>query len=108
MKKVMIVMLMLVAFALGLSTTAEEKLYTKLTVITSVNTEEDYVVGTDFNGNDWVFEGCADWAEGDYCIMVMNTCGTTDITDDVIVTTTYGGWLDGSWGWDGQQSILSY
>lgn len=64
MKKVLIMMLVLVAFTLGLSTTAEEKLYTKLTVITCVNTEEDYVVGTDFNGNDWVFEGCADWVGG--------------------------------------------
>lgn len=97
--------------ALALSTCSSAILnhssnYPRTAVVTSVNYFTDEVTLTDFVGHDWVIFGADDWCVGDYCSMIMNDRGTREIFDDEIVSMQYNGWLDGSWGWDGEREIL--
>lgn len=43
----------------------------------------------DNNGNLWDFQGVEDWHIGDGCTMLMDSNGTTEIEDDVIVRNFY-------------------
>lgn len=74
------------------------KYYPLTTVVTQVKGTE--VTATDFNGNDWCFDTgtMEDWFVGDYCSMVMDDNGTTEIYDDIIVTVRYSGYLEGNFG----------
>ena len=72
-----------------------EELYAKSTVVVELDYENDIVIVEDFNGNLWEFVGCEDWLIGDVCAMVMHNNGTPqNIYDDVIIATTYNGWID--------------
>lgn len=101
---VMVLMMMAMVFC-GCNTPKGEQ-YAMTTVVVELDENNDKVICIDFNGNEWVFEGVEDWTIGDIASMVMNDCGTSIVYDDKIVSVKYGGWLDGSWGWDGQQEII--
>lgn len=96
MKKILALILALV-MVLTLSATAAatyEGLYAKSTVVVEINEDDDIVVVEDFNGFLWEFEGCEDWVVGDICAMVMDNNGTPEtIFDDIILNTTYCGWV---------------
>lgn len=72
------------------------KEYPLTTVVTEIN--ENEIVVTDFNGNDWVFENTnEDWCIGDYCSMIMSDNATEIIFDDEIISCRYSGYLQGKW-----------
>jgi hypothetical protein len=69
--------------------------YPLTTKVVRVDYDEDIVVCQDFNGNEWTFNGCEDWAEGDIASLLMNDKGTTIIYDDEIIDARYSGWFEG-------------
>lgn len=42
-------------------------------------------------GNLFEFYGSEDWFVGDIVSMIMDSCGTTEITDDMIIAVKYSG-----------------
>lgn len=80
--------------AVGASTAtySVDSLYSLSTTVTAVSETE--VVCTDFNGNNWVFTNeDGDWFVGDIASLTMYDNGTPEIEDDIILKTTYCGWV---------------
>lgn len=88
-------------------TVEAENLYPMTTIVVEVNEEEDTVSVVDFNGEEWTFEGAEEWNKGDIASMIMDTKGTEIIYDDEIVSVKYDGWLDGNFGFDGYQTVVT-
>ena len=65
----------------------ERDFYPKCATIETVDREHDIVIVADCSGFLWGFSGCEDWEVGDVVAMIMNTRGTPEIFDDVIVQT---------------------
>lgn len=70
-----------------------QNLYAQTGIITEINRYSDFVTVTVANGNKFSFYGASDYEEGDFCSMVMDTCGTEIVFDDVVVDTKYDGYL---------------
>lgn len=71
-----------------------QNLYAQTGIITEINRYSDFVTVTVANGNQFGFYGSIDYEEGDFCSMVMDTCGTEIVFDDVVVDTKYDGYLE--------------
>lgn len=71
-----------------------ENIYSISTIVDNVDYENDIVIVIDSIGNEWVFEGCEDWFVGDVCVLTMYDNSTDVITDDVIIKTTYNGYVN--------------
>ena len=56
--------------------------------VVGVDNEEDVVACVDTTGNVWEFYGVEDWCEGDFVLLLMDTCGTQTIYDDTVLRTT--------------------
>lgn len=70
----------------------EENLYATTGIVTTVAT--DFIVFTDFNGNEWEVNGDSeDWDCGDIISVIMDNNGTEIIYDDEVVSTKYSGWI---------------
>lgn len=66
-----------------------------------VEVTDEYVLCVDFNGNEWAFENSAgDWFVGDIASCVMSNNGTDFIYDDIVLSASYDGWVQGDWGSD--------
>ena len=61
-------------------------------IVTEVSRQEDRVVVTDNNGNEWEFDGVEDWQEVDVVAMIMENNGKEKIYDDEIIDIRYDGW----------------
>ena len=95
MKKV-IIALMFAAIMLvmcAMVAHGEERYYALVGIVVELNTHENVVYVEDFNGNIWCFDECEDWAIVDVVGMVMDTMGTENIYDDIIINVTYNGWI---------------
>ena len=93
------VMLFSSAMAPREEVTTEEipnRYYALTAVICDLESVNDFVYCEDFNGNLWVFKGIEDWQEGDLASLLMDNNNTIDITDDIILSAHYGGYLK-SW-----------
>ncbi len=91
--------LMVAAFLGGATAPIEElNFYSMTTVVVELDGRTASVVCVDFNGNEWSFEGIADWCVDDYATMIMCDNGTPEIYDDIICDVRYSGWLDGNFG----------
>ena len=80
-------------------TTTEEisnRYYALTAVICDLEPANDLVYCEDFNGNLWIFKGIEDWLEGDLASLLMDNNNTIGITDDIILSAHYGGYLE-SW-----------
>ena len=74
--------------------------YAETMAIIEVNTEDEIISCMSFNGNVWEFEDtCGDWEIGDVCSVLMCDNGTEIVTDDIIMSVKYSGWVN-SWGYD--------
>ena len=67
------------------------EIYSLTTIVTVVDTENDVVKCQDYNGNVWEFTGCDDWQVEDIASLILYNNNTDDITDDEILSVTYGG-----------------
>lgn len=56
--------------------------------VIGVDNEEDVVACVDTVGNVWEFYGVEDWYEGDFVLLLMDTCGTQTIYDDAVLRAT--------------------
>ena len=56
-----------------------------------VEIHDDIVVVETSTGNLFEFYGSEDWFVGDIASMIMDSCGTTYVKDDVIITVKYSG-----------------
>lgn len=97
MKKVVTILFLFVICSMLLCGWIFDKpheMYSRSTIVTNVNYDDDLVTVQDFFGNVWQFFGCEDWAEGDICALTMDNNGTSDtIYDDFITNTSYCGWV---------------
>lgn len=87
-------LLLLIAFTLTLtscSSNSAEELYPRTMTVTELSTEANKVILTDYVGYTWSFYGIEDWQIGDICSCIMDTKGTENITDDIIISTRYNG-----------------
>lgn len=62
-------------------------LYPLSTTVTQIN--NDTVTVEDSNGNLWSFNDAEDWEVGDGCALIMHDNSTSEIVDDVIISTRY-------------------
>ena len=70
----------------------EENYYPTSGIVTAVG--EDFMVFTDFNGNEWTINNDPeDWICGDIVSAIMDKNGTEIIYDDEVVSTKYSGWI---------------
>jgi len=56
-----------------------------------VEIHDDIVVVETSTGNLFEFYGSEDWFVGDIVSMIMDSCGTANVKDDVIITVKYSG-----------------
>ena len=69
-------------------------LYAQTGIITEINRKSDFVTVTVANGNKFSFYGASDYQKGDFCSMVMDSCGTEYVYDDIVIDTKYDGYLE--------------
>lgn len=74
---------------------AIDSLYSKTTIVETIDEENDLVVCVDCEGEAWEFEGVEDWQEGDFATLLMDDNGTEEIFDDEIVKIEYNGNVEG-------------
>lgn len=60
-------------------------LYPLSTIVTKLDKENDLVIVTDANGNEWSFNGIEDTLLNDICSLIMYDNNTPEIYDDEIV-----------------------
>lgn len=83
-------LLCLILIALATTSCGTEK-YPRTMTVTEIDTASDTVILTDYVGHEWSFYGVEDWMVGDICSCIMDDNGTENITDDIIISTRYGG-----------------
>ncbi|MBO7734032.1 MAG: hypothetical protein J6S67_15825 [Methanobrevibacter sp.] len=90
------------AVILGVVGIITSHIYPQTAVVTDVKRNDTITVKT-FTGFEYSFsDEDGDWFEGDICAMIMDDNGTEDdITDDIILTERYTGWIDDweNWGY---------
>jgi hypothetical protein len=84
----------LMAILAMISPNTTEEIYPRTMVVSEINAETDTVILTDTVGYVWEFCGVEDWEVGDICSCIMDTNGTENITDDIIVDARYNGRLE--------------
>lgn len=72
-------------------TTPNNNLYTLQATVTEINHTTDTVTVKDPSGNLWEFSGTEDWQVNDSCTLIMDSNGTENVTDDIILSETYSG-----------------
>ena len=93
MKKMMILILILMVIA----PVAQAELYPMTARVYMVDEFTDTVIVETFTGFLFSFEGVEDWAEDDCCALIMDDCGTAEISDDLIISARYSGWELVNW-----------
>lgn len=83
-----------VTFADTISPNTTEEIYPRTMVVSEIDAESDIVTLTDSTGHMWEFYGVEDWEVGDICSCIMDTNGTENITDDIIVDARYNGRME--------------
>lgn len=66
-------------------------IYPRTAVVVAVDYTNDVVTVMDGVGHEWQFTECEDWHVGDIVSLIMNSNGTENITDDIIMDSLYGG-----------------
>lgn len=83
-----LVMVMFFAiFAGGIAHSQTGREYSQILEVIEI--ENDLIYLTDWNDNEWMWEGAEDWEIGDFAAATMNTNGTKNIYDDIIVELRY-------------------
>lgn len=66
-------------------------LYPLAACVSDLDFESDSVLFTDLSGHEWSAGGINDWMLGDSAVMIMDSCGTEEVSDDRIVSVRYAG-----------------
>lgn len=70
-----------------------EDIYPETAIITETNQEADLVTVQTLNGNLFQFEGIEDYQTGDIVSMIMDSNKTEVVTDDIILSVKYSGYI---------------
>ena len=91
MKKLLIILIILLAIVIIACTCScgKSTLYPETGKVVEIC--NDTVTVETSTGNLFEFYGSEDWFVGDIVSMIMDSCGTTEITDDVIIAVKYSG-----------------
>lgn len=65
--------------------------YSRVAMVTSV--EDNLVTVACANGNAYSFFG-DDWTRGDFCALTMFDNFTENVSDDVVISARYGGYME--------------
>ena len=88
MKKLLIIILAIAIIACTCSC-GKSTLYPETARVVEICNDE--VVVETYTGNLFAFYGAEDWMIGDTVSIIMDSCGTENITDDIIITVKYSG-----------------
>lgn len=88
MKKLLIIILAIAIIAYTCSC-GKSTLYPETGKVVEIC--NDVVTVETSTGNLFAFYGAEDWFVGDIVSMIMDSCGTTEITDDMIIAVKYSG-----------------
>lgn len=80
------------AFTNQLLATVRTNTYAMTCEVVELDCENDLVILVDANGFEWAWEGIEDWQIGDCASMLMDSNGTAEIFDDVILSMNYNAW----------------
>lgn len=69
----------------------EPKVYPMAVTVVDVSEALDMVTVEDSNKNLWQFHGVEDYMVGDIVACIVDTNGTPEIKDDIIIQTRYSG-----------------
>ena len=72
---------------------AYEDIYPETAIVTETNQETDIVTVETMNGNRFEFYGVEDYTTGDIVSMIMNSNKTEAVTDDIILSVKYSGYI---------------
>ena len=89
MKKLLILILAIAIIACTCSCGKSSTLYPETAKVVEICNDE--VVVETCTGNLFAFYGAEDWMVGDTVSMIIDSCGTENITDDIILTVKYSG-----------------
>ena len=69
--------------------------YSRVAMITEINTENNLITATCVNGNMYSFYDTSnDWFCGDFCSLIMFDNFTENIYDDKVISARYGGYVE--------------
>lgn len=88
MKKLLIIILA-ITIVLCTCSCGKSTLYPETARVVEICNDE--VVVETYTGNLFAFYGAEDWFVDDTVSMIMDSCGTDVVTDDVIITAKYSG-----------------
>lgn len=102
MKKTIAIIAAVFALALVTCSTAQagslentlNGFYPQTFIVVQVEPEDNLVTIETATGFQYDFFGVEEWSEGDLCACIMYDRGTAKITDDLIVSVRYSGYLD--------------
>ena len=89
MNKLLILILAIVIIACTCSCGKSSTLYPETAKVVEICNDE--VVVETYTGNLFAFYGAEDWFVDDTVSMIMDSCGTANVKDDVVVTVKYSG-----------------
>lgn len=89
MKKLLIIILAITIIACTCSC-GKSTLYPETGKVVSIS--GDVVTVETCTGNIFEFYGAEDWSIGDCVSMIMDSCGTQMVTDDIIIDAYYSAW----------------
>lgn len=67
-------------------------LYPASGIVTEANCDTDLVTVELQSGHLYQFYGAEDWLVDDIAAMLMSSCGTPEVTDDIILSVRYVGY----------------
>lgn len=82
---------LLVIFMLIATNDYVNGLYPRGVVVKGFDFDSDSIIFEDASGIQWWMHGIEDWSVGDYAALLIDSCGTEDIYDDLIVAARYAG-----------------
>lgn len=93
MRKIILVLTILILatlLALSVSACGKSTLYPETAKVVEICNDE--VVVETCTGNLFAFYGAEDWMIGDCISLIMDSCGTPKVTDDMVIDAHYSAW----------------
>lgn len=90
MKRVLIITTIIFMILAKILKPESENRYPETGVVVEIC--NDVVTVETSTGNLFAFYGAEDWFVGDIVSMIMDSCGTQRVTDDIIIDAHYSAW----------------
>ena len=90
----------IIGILFGFAACAWAEEYPRLFIVTDLDYDNDIVIFTDINGEEWEWSGIEDWMIDDFAAAIMEDNGTSVIYDDTIIKVYYEGNVTNWLAWD--------